>query len=400
MQLVRLSCVYMNWFVVVEDDVSVNNAVHTHVTEFCDALSEYETVTLISYSKGVSFIDNSKVSTISIKPVSISPNNIGILLSTIKLFFSLLMIHRNNKFDVLYNRASAFGFGPLLFARLKNIPAIIEINGIWREEQLLSLKSYPIVKRWLVAPIQYLRHLSLVAISRGANKIIAVTPKIAAYLTSLGITADRITIAPNGVNTQLFTPKDPSESKNSLHLNVELTYIGFIGSLTAWQGVDDLINAFYLIERSDQVNLLIVGDGIERENLEKLAQRLEINKYVHFLGRKPYREIPLYLSACDILVAPKKPLSSGFSPLKVYEYMACSRPIITSRAEGLEFISENRIGYLFSPGDINDLKENIIRMLDTGEEKRTAMGVRARQMAEGNYSWDATVQLIRNSANI
>lgn len=389
----------MNWFVVVEDDLSIDGAVRTHVTEFCKALSKYEAVTLISYTKDSPFVDNNNISSISIKPISIRPKTIGILSSTIKLFFSLLKIHRNNKLDVLYIRASAFGFGPLLFARLMNIPGIIEINGIWREEQILSLQSYPTTQRWLVAPIQYLRHLSLTTITRTADRIIAVTQKIAAYLTGLGVAEERITVAPNGVNTQFFSPKDKLESKITLQLDEERIYIGYVGSLTAWQGVDDLINAFYLIERTDQVNLLIVGDGKERENLEKLVNGLKLNKQVHLLGRKPYREVPLYISACEILVAPKKPLQSGYSPLKVYEYMACSRPVIASKVEGLEFIAENRMGLLFSPGDIYDLRDNIIRLLNTGQEEQTAMGVRARQMAEDKYSWDATVQLIRNSAN-
>ena len=387
----------MNWFVVVEHDLSEYSAARTHATEFCLALSKYEDVTLITYSKGSPISGGSNISSISYKPVSMRPNNLGYIFSTIKIFVALLNLKRYNKVDIVYIRSSAFGFGPLLFAKLSKIPGVVEVNGIWRDEQMLSIKSTPVYKRWLIAPVQYLRHLSLVCITRYADHIIAVTPKIAAYLTSMGINKEKITIARNGVNTDTFTPRDKDESKKSLGLNKDIIYIGFVGSLTAWQGTDDLLVSLSLIETSASINLLIIGDGSERDNLKALAKKLNIMDRVHFLGKRPYMDIPTYISACDLLAAPKKSLLSGYSTLKVYEYMACARPIIASRVNGLEFISEYNIGYLFSPGDPNDIKEKILNFLDSDMETRRQMGKRARQLAVDNFSWDATAQQIRSS---
>jgi starch synthase len=58
---------------------------------------------------------------------------------------------------------------------------------------------------------------------------------------------------------------------------------------------------------------------------------------------------------CDVLVVPKKPLTTGYSPLKLYEYITCGRPILVSRVAGLEFVEEREIGAVFEPGNVSDL---------------------------------------------
>jgi glycosyltransferase involved in cell wall biosynthesis len=237
-------------------------------------------------------------------------------------------------------------------------------------------------------------------ICRLADKIVAVTPNVSAYIKNLGIEEKRIIVIRNGVNTDHFKPIKSDVCKTEIGLNHTYRYIGFVGSLTHWQGVDDLIIAFSQITNNSKVILLVIGDGAEKGKLEALARNLNIEDQIVFTGITSYDLIPNYISACDFMVAPKKELDSGFSPLKVYEYLACGKPVIASDVNGLQFIMEKKVGVTFKPGNVNKLKEAIINMLALPYDTLENMGKRARQIAVNDFSWDRSIIELRTGLDI
>lgn len=110
-------------------------AVRTHVLEFCHALSKTEDVTLLSQATPNTIAPHSNFQVHQVKPISSRPNNLGDILSTIKMFFYLVRKYNAHKPDIMYVRATALGLGPLMYARFVNIPSLLEINGAWSEEQ-------------------------------------------------------------------------------------------------------------------------------------------------------------------------------------------------------------------------------------------------------------------------
>jgi glycosyltransferase involved in cell wall biosynthesis len=181
-----------------------------------------------------------------------------------------------------------------------------------------------------------------------------------------------------------------------LHLDPAAQYIGFVGSLTAWQGLETLIEAFANLpdDAGRCPRLLIIGDGSQRQNLENLAHRTGSSARIHFTGAIPYTQIPDFIAACDVLAAPKRPLTSGYSTLKILEYMACARPVIASRVAGMEMIEQAGAGLLSIPGDPIDLQRTISQILDLPEAERLAMGQRARQFVVEHCTWEHTVDRI------
>lgn len=63
----------------------------------------------------------------------------------------------------------------------------------------------------------------------------------------------------------------------------------------------------------------------------------------------PYQKVPLYINASDICVTAKKSLKSGYSPLKLYEYMACGKQVVANRVNGFEILEKNKAGILVEP---------------------------------------------------
>lgn len=175
-----------------------------------------------------------------------------------------------------------------------------------------------------------------------SNRIIAVSRALKLDITKkTGISADKISTIYNGVNTALFRP--PSHRQKSDRFRIL-----YVGSLFKVKRVDRLIRGIRLLneeyEHKDILKVVIVGDGPEREHLEKLSQN--IRDIVHFEGKQPYYKIPEYMKNSDVLVLPS--MSEGF-PSVVVEALACGLPVIASNVGGIhEAVIHEKTGYLIN----------------------------------------------------
>jgi glycosyltransferase involved in cell wall biosynthesis len=101
-----------------------------------------------------------------------------------------------------------------------------------------------------------------------------------------------------------------------------------------------------------------------------------------------HEEIPFIINLADICVAPLKVVTG--SPIKVFEYMACGKPVVTSRIEGLEFIEVEGVGLLTSPEDIIGLEKALNELIEE-PRKRTDMGQKGVQIVRERFSWESRV---------
>src|SRR5262249_39990802 len=121
-----------------------------------------------------------------------------------------------------------------------------------------------------------------------------------------------------------------------------------------WHGLDWLLEAFSELHRADRSShLLLVGDGPLRLTLEEQVRGAGLREFVTFSGPVSHVEMPDYLAAMDVAVAPYPALPDFYySPLKLFEYMAAGRAIAASRVgQVAEVIADGVTGLLFDPGD-------------------------------------------------
>jgi glycosyltransferase involved in cell wall biosynthesis len=151
--------------------------------------------------------------------------------------------------------------------------------------------------------------------------------------------------------------------------------------------------ALLLLERGLNLRFVLVGDGPERAAAQALAAPRASS--FQFTGAVPYDQIPALLAAADVGVAPFNTAphpalrAAGFfwSPLKIYEYMAASLPVVTSDIPPLNtVIREGVEGALFPEGNTPALAEAIARLLADPAAAR-AMGRRARERVVADFSW-------------
>jgi glycosyltransferase involved in cell wall biosynthesis len=155
--------------------------------------------------------------------------------------------------------------------------------------------------------------------------------------------------------------------------------------------LDLLVDSIPLVAQTyPHVEFLLVGDGQTREATEALVRERKVAAHVRFVGRAEYDLVPTWIAACDVCVVLHKALRSypGDS-MKLWEYLACGRPVVTTAGAGYgETIEALGAGVAAEPDNPIHLAEQLVRLLDDAE-LRANMGVRGRAAVLQQHTWDA-----------
>ena len=233
---------------------------------------------------------------------------------------------------------------------------------------------------------------------RQADWLIAVSNYVKDVIVQHGADPDRITVIPNGVNIETFICGDSAMARERLDLPQNDFIVLFTGNLIPRKGVDVLLRAFQqLADKHQNMRLVFIGRGPERENLTTLATELGVATRVTFAGYKPLTEMPLWYRACNVFVMPS--WAEGLS-VSVLEALACGRPVITTFPEIGEHdaVKPGETGLLVDYGDAHQLTQALDQLASLPELRRR-LGENARRLVEHEFSWDIvgykTVQVYR-----
>jgi glycosyltransferase involved in cell wall biosynthesis len=226
-----------------------------------------------------------------------------------------------------------------------------------------------------------------------ARKIVVVTQGIKEGIMKLyNVPGEKIVVIGNGANIDLFRPIDQEQAKKELKMDKDVNYVCFVGNIAPWQGIGYLVKAApTILLQCPNTRFLVVGDGSMKSECMQQAKELGIYDKFIFIGSVPYEKVPLYINASDICVAPfiiKRNMKIGLSPLKVFEYLACEKPIVSSEILNLEFIEQQNLGILVKPEDPGELAKAVIKLLKD-DNLREEMGKNGRKYVVKNHSWEA-----------
>lgn len=210
---------------------------------------------------------------------------------------------------------------------------------------------------------------------RHARSVITVTNELSSFLRDLG--AKDIVVIPNGVDTRVLKPMPADEAKSSLNLKGPV--IGYVGSLEHWVDLETVVRALPSLD----VTLLVVGPGLFTDygsTIKKLAEELGVADRVVFTGAVLYSELSRYISAMDIGLNPLKMMKKNEYAAggKVFNYLACGRPVLSSRMISLQRLLGDEIYYY---DDVESFIMQVSRILSFARDEK-----RYRSVAEG-YDW-------------
>jgi glycosyltransferase involved in cell wall biosynthesis len=175
-----------------------------------------------------------------------------------------------------------------------------------------------------------------------ASSAITVTDEFKLFLNSIGVT--KVFIIPNGVDTEVFKQIPSEAAKEKLGLNGSV--IGYVGSLEYWIDMETVIEALPELD----VTLLIVGPGLFTDYgdmIKKLADKLGVSEKIIFTGKVEYNKLYEYICSMDIGLNPLKHVKKNEITVggKIFNYLACGKPVLSSRMVALENLMGNNLYY-------------------------------------------------------
>ncbi|MDZ7951134.1 glycosyltransferase family 4 protein [Nostoc sp. DedQUE09] len=289
-----------------------------------------------------------------------------------------LNLERFGPFDFIYERYSLWSYSAMEYAQAMGIPGLLEVNSPLITEQA---QHRGLIDRQSAEEVAN-------RVFSAATTLIAVSDVLKTYLMNY-VDSSKVHVIPNGVNPHRFSILRPVTQP-------ETFTVGFVGTLKPWHGLPILTEAFSLLhQRVPNAKLLIVGDGPERENLQMELAARGLDAHTQFTGAVNPDEVPQFLAAMDVAVAPYAAQSDFyFSPLKVYEYMAAGLPVVVSRIGQLADLIDSGVnGILCPPGDAIALAEALEKLWRSPTLRHT-LGQAARQTVIAHHTWDAIAQKI------
>ncbi|MBE6067120.1 MAG: glycosyltransferase family 4 protein [Clostridium lundense] len=217
-----------------------------------------------------------------------------------------------------------------------------------------------------------------------ANKVVFVSNGLLNSAKQLGYSGYNSIVIPNGVDTDVFKELNKQEIKNELKFKNKV--VGFVGNLIETKRADKLPTIFeYVIEKNENVEFLVIGDGELKDKIQK--ECIEKNINVRFIGKVSPEEVPYYINAMDTLILPSRNEAWG---IVILEANACAIPVVGSDAGGIpEAIGDlgkvvkegNSFEERFAEAIIGTLNENYNRDL----LKKRALSFSWEKIAEAEY---------------
>jgi glycosyltransferase involved in cell wall biosynthesis len=201
--------------------------------------------------------------------------------------------------------------------------------------------------------------------------------------------ADTI-LFPNGVDLDMFK-KIPKNKKTADELNIDTTkfIVGYGGNHGRSQALKQVLKAAGIVAKSHKnISFLLFGDGPEKEELLKEAEKMKLPN-VTFFPSQPRKKMAEIQSLWDIALVPLKniELFDGARPSKMFELMAGGIPFIfCGKGEGADIALESGCAFVVPPENSEKLAETIIKASELPEKKRIKMGEKGRTFVSLNFN--------------
>jgi glycosyltransferase involved in cell wall biosynthesis len=229
---------------------------------------------------------------------------------------------------------------------------------------------------------------------RSVAGIIALTPRLQQHVAAYGVPDERIRLLPCGVDTALFSPgiKDPS-LLSRWNIGPADPVILFMGTIYRFSGLDRVIADFQrVLDRHPQTKLLVVGWGEDEQRLKRLVIEHRVSTNVIFTGLQPYQLLPDIIRSSDICINPFElnAITRDILPNKVFQYLACGKPLVATRLPGTEpFLPGEEEGVVYTSQD--QVADRLLQLLDDPDRRRR-LGSNAASAVQQKYDWRKIAQ--------
>lgn len=284
--------------------------------------------------------------------------------------------------NVIYERYSLGQSAGAAAARKHGVPLILEVNAPLAFERAVVQGQSTAAEAVTTERATW----------RNADLVVVPSNPLADMVRDAG--QERVVVAPNAVDPELFAPRSEPALRQELGLTDRLV-VGFAGTARPWHDLGTLVTAMSLLPAELRATLLIVG---EPPSAELLAEAAEKGVEIKVTGPVVHHRVPAYLATIDIAVASlwANQKLSYFSPLKALEYLATGCPAVVADVGDLRLLAEQRVAVPYHAGDAASLAA-AVTSIATDRALRDRLSVAGREHA-ATRTWRAVAATVMTTA--
>jgi len=310
------------------------------------------------------------------------------------LFLTLVKYFIKHRPDIVYVRRMQSAV-PLILSKLFNVPFFFEVNDDPYRQLHHSGSSQAFrIRAGLSIKMDEVN-------LRGCNKAFIVTDEIREKILvkNPGLKREKLKVLNSGANTTLFKPLSKNECCHKMGLDPSKNYIGYLGAIFKPSGLDVLVDsAPDILLRLPETEFLIFGDGPQKAELIEMTKNIGLDHKFKFFGQIDYPDIPVCLGATDICVAPFLEMNDTNSATKIFDYLACGKPVVSSNiAHKANIFSQSKSIKFVEPGNSKMLANAVIDLLKN-KKLANEMSQNGRAFIVRNYSREEIARKISNFA--
>jgi PEP-CTERM/exosortase A-associated glycosyltransferase len=260
------------------------------------------------------------------------------------------------------------GLPALRVARRLKIPLVYEVRDLWENASVDRGKFRD------GSPAYKLARAMETRVLQQASATVTICQSLARELAPRVRTKDGLFVVGNGVDATKFTPIESAEWFRKNWNLCGKKVLAYIGTFQPYEGLDTLIAALPEILKSvPAAHVMIVGSGGVESELKAQTERLGLGGSVTFTGRLAHNEVGSAYSIADAMVYPRvlTRTTALTTPLKPLEAMAMGKAVIASDVPAMqELVQDGTTGVTFRAGDVADLAQKCIHLLQSSSERR------------------------------
>ncbi len=264
-------------------------------------------------------------------------------------------------------------------AKLKRAPFVLSVRDVWPEALMavdakVSRKLYRVLNG--IADFLYKRADKIVTVTRGAQDVIK----------RHGVPDDKLELVPTGIHSNAIKPMESSAEIRGKFGDGETVLVTYVGTHGMAQKLSTVLDAAKLLSKQPRVQFVSVGDGAEKQDLVEMKDHLGLDN-MHFVDQLPQHEALNYIASSDICLVPlrKAELFKETVPSKLYEIMACGKPVVLGvDGEARELLEAASAGVFVEPEDSEALAAAVLRLAEDAE-LRSRCGKNGRRFVVEHY---------------
>ncbi len=228
-------------------------------------------------------------------------------------------------------------------------------------------------------------------LARATTSLIAVSPEVRDDLVALHVApASKFTVVRLGIDLGRRVDNDDAqrrESRRQMGLHEDAFVVGWVGRMTAVKRTERVVDALQkLVERGVDAYAVLVGDGPDRDRLERHAHELGVIKRCLFLGYQ--EDVAPFYDAIDVLLLPS--INEG-TPVSVIESLAAGRPVVATRVGGIPDVVRDGVDGFLVDSDDPDALAAPLAELAADPQRRARMGEAGRSRVVERYAVERLV---------